>query len=305
MFSKLKLFIEIAENNSVSRAADNVNSTQSTVSAQLKNMETKLGVQLFDRVGRSVRLNKNGVAFLDFARKTLADFENTQRIMQERAHDAGTLTVCAGAHFNHYFLPKILLTLKEKKIPLKIKFITKYSDDLLPEMEEMKYEFAILHVSRRQRSHCLTTDFSYDLPINCVCAPDNPLAQKGIITPADFAPETLINIHGGQDMLKYLKHYFKKHKVTFASEMQIDSVEAIKAAVIKNLGVTFLPQHAAQVEVDEGKLIHIEIPWLKLTRKMICVHHIERPLSSAAQEFIKLAIDVLDKENNFIRSGKF
>lgn len=303
MFERLELFLAIAKHNNVSKAADDLNSNQSTVSSQLKVLEGKLGILLFDRVGRNIRLNKNGELFREFAEKVLVDYEDISREM--RGDDVGgeSLAIAAGAYFHAFFLPQILPAFRKDNPLVEVNTVTRYSDDLIRNMENKEYEFAILATSHPIRSPKLHTDFSYEMPMLFVYSPDNPLSEKRTLSPADLDAETIILPLKGQNLYNYLAHNFKKHRIAFAAELIIDTADAMKSAVAQDLGVAFLPQHVVQQDIAEGKLAGASIASLELKRKLVCIHHIERPLSYAAQDFIDHAIAVIDRYDNYVRSG--
>ena len=75
----LRTFVAIADNNGVARAAARLNLTQSAASRQIHALETELGVRLFDRIGRSVKLTSQGEDLLVRSRRLLSDAEVTWR----------------------------------------------------------------------------------------------------------------------------------------------------------------------------------------------------------------------------------
>lgn len=297
MFEKMKLFLEIVKEGSISQAAANLYTSQSAVSTQLKILETQVGFPLFDRVGRNIRLNQNGTLFLRFAQETLQNYEAMlQEVQQQTEEESKNLTISAGSYFNVYFLPKILPLFSQRCQQVEVHIITKSSDIILHEIEQKNYEFGIVGTSHPIRKHTLVTDFCYSAPLYFVCSPASSLAQKGSLSSEDLERETFIFTRQGSNYRQYLEHKLSKLKFNFAAYITNDSMEAIRAAVSNNLGVTILPQYVVQKDIEAKKLIHIPLKGVKLTRMFCCIHHAERPLSNIQKLFIEMCKQVLNEE---------
>ncbi len=299
MFEKLKLFVEIANVQNISQAADKLYIAQSSASGQLKLLEEQVGSPLFDRVGRGIRLNESGELFLEFATATLKHYQNVlQSIEDRKEREADSLSICAGVYFNVYFLPSILPLFEQHEKNVYIHVITKTSAAVLKDVIQKTYEFGIVGAAEKLNSPLIHTDFSFTLPLWFVCAPQNPLARRAIVTPDDIAGETFILSKEGSNYRQHVEGALHAHGFHFAKYMSNNSMEAIKVMVAKNFGVSILSQYMVKQEIEEKKLVHIPLAGLSIERKFCCVHNIERPLSKVAQKFIALAIEVLNEQEH-------
>ncbi|MYJ92884.1 MAG: LysR family transcriptional regulator, partial [Chloroflexi bacterium] len=90
--ARLEAFVEVSAARSFSRAAERLNLTQPTVSARIAQMEAQLGVGLFERLGRRVRLTDAGRALLPHAQRTLqAARDAAEAVHARRAGGGGCL----------------------------------------------------------------------------------------------------------------------------------------------------------------------------------------------------------------------
>lgn len=103
---QLRIFVAVAERQHITRAAEALNLTQSTVSSAISALEGRHGVALFDRVGRNIVLNQAGEAFLAEARTILAQVATAEAVLDDLAGlSRGRLSICASQTIASYWLP--------------------------------------------------------------------------------------------------------------------------------------------------------------------------------------------------------
>src|SRR3954463_1857874 len=84
---ELRWFVAVAERGRVTQAAEELHISQPALSRALARLQAELGVSLFDRRGRNLRLNRYGQLYLDHARRTLAELDAGQRALEDLAGD--------------------------------------------------------------------------------------------------------------------------------------------------------------------------------------------------------------------------
>lgn len=106
---QLRYFLAVADSLSFTRAAAELHLTQPTLSQQIKQLENSLGTQLFDRVGRKVRLTEPGVIFRQHAERALKEIHSaTEALTELQGMVRGTLSIGVFQSFNSSLLPPIL-----------------------------------------------------------------------------------------------------------------------------------------------------------------------------------------------------
>lgn len=102
---QLQLFVALAEELNFTRTAERLNTVQSNVTTQIRNLEEELGAALFDRFPRSVALTEAGARFLPYARRILGTVDEAARSVRHGEEPAGPLRIGAPESILTYRLP--------------------------------------------------------------------------------------------------------------------------------------------------------------------------------------------------------
>ena len=106
---QLRIFVAVAEKQHVTRAANELNLTQSATSAAIAALETRYGIKLFDRVGRGITLTQTGKDFLIEARAVLTRARDATQALNDLAGlKRGVLSIAASQTVGNYWLPSRL-----------------------------------------------------------------------------------------------------------------------------------------------------------------------------------------------------
>ena len=103
---QLRIFIAVAEKQHVTRAASELNLTQSATSAAIAALETRYAIKLFDRIGRGIVLTQTGRDFLNEAREVVARVKTAAQVLDDLAGlKRGSLSLAASQTVANYWLP--------------------------------------------------------------------------------------------------------------------------------------------------------------------------------------------------------
>jgi DNA-binding transcriptional LysR family regulator len=160
----LRYFVAVAEELSFNRAAQRLRISQPPLSNQIKQLEEELGVQLFERSSRGVRMTEAGEALLDEARRIFVQLEQTTRVVQRVGHgEVGRLTLGFVPSASNEMLPSILRTFRHR----------------YPEVELFLREMRPDRVVQRLHDQQIDAGFLYlpldDASLNVECVSREPL----------------------------------------------------------------------------------------------------------------------------------
>ncbi|MFC1974810.1 LysR family transcriptional regulator [Chloroflexota bacterium] len=255
---QLRTFRTVATLHSFNQAAKVLDYAQSTVSEQIKILETDLDVRLFKRAGKQVALTKAGEVLLQYAQKMLDIEEEIRNEVSGREEVHGSLSIRIPETVSIYYLPPILKKFHQLFPKVGFSFNNCSYFSLQDELRSGIINLAFL-ITDTFRATDLETEKLFALPLVMVTYPENPLASKQNVSIQDIKKETILVPTADCSYIRMLETMFTQEKVELANVLQFNSIEAIKECVMIGTGLTVLPEIAAKEEIAEGSLV--VLPW--------------------------------------------
>src|SRR2546421_203547 len=232
-------FLEVARRGSVSRAAEALFITQPTLTARLQGLERELGTPLFLRTPHGMRLTDAGRAWIPFAERALrALVDGRDALEQVMTASAGHLMIAA-AH------PRVEVSVR-----------TGHSEDVVELVLRDEVQLGLGRAIRHPELE-LRPFHTEDLVL--VCATDHPFTQLSTVTMAQVAAEKLIMFDRTSSYYEITQGAFLSAGVSLRGMMELDSIEAAKKMVERDLGVALLPGTAVAREVAGGTLCLVKM----------------------------------------------
>lgn len=284
---QLHSFLKVAEVGNVTRAAEALYLTQPAVTQHIKSLENELGVVLFDRTGRGVRLTEAGEAFREYTHRCLALLDEGRAVILDlQKGSVGRIAIGAGVTTSIFHLPQWLQEFRDHYPGIDVVVKTGRSREVAGWVLERDIDLGL--VTSPVDHPDLRVTGLFDEEIILVAPPDHPLAyNNGTAQKLEESP--LILFPHGSGFREYLDHTLAEAGVQAQVKMETDSVEAIKSFVMVGLGVSFLPESAVDAEVEAGLLERVTVESLpRLARNTSVVYRIDRYLSTAAQGFMRV-----------------
>jgi len=295
---QLRSFLEVAELGNVTKAAESLYLTQPAVTQQIRSLERELGIALFDRTGRGVRLTEAGEVLLEYARRSLAILdESRERITELHRGEAGRLLIGAGVTTSIFHLPAWLRTFRERHPGVDVAVRTGRSREVATMALDREIDLGLVTSPVEHKDLRVIALFEerivlVDNPRTCSIAPGGRPAGTGTrpyATLEGLSAAPLILFPRGTGFREYLDRALADAGISPHVKMETDSVEAIKSFVAVGLGMSFLPEAAVEAEIASGALKRVEIELLPpLKRTTSVIHRTDRYLSTAATAFLSL-----------------
>jgi DNA-binding transcriptional LysR family regulator len=284
---QLQSFVRVAEEGSITRAADLLHLTQPAVTNHVRALERELRVPLFDRTGRGVRLTPAGRSLLDYARRSLGLLDECRQVLTDLQEGTfGRLVLGAGVTTSIFHLPGWLRQFQEASPGVDVTVRTGRSREIAQLAVEREIDLGI--VTSPSDHPDLRTSHLFEEEIVLVTPPEHPLA--GRTAPAEeLEAASLILFRSGTGFRNYLDRSLAKSGLRVRVKMESDSAEAIKSFVEVGLGISFLPAAAVAPELEAGTLARAWVAGLpELKRNTAAIYRADRYLSAPVRSFLEV-----------------
>lgn len=250
----LKMFCDVVETGSFSRAAQLNHVTQSAVSQQIRALETRYEQTLLSRSARQVTPTPSGERLYRGSKEILSRFSEVEQEIREQSADvSGTCTVSTIYSVGLHELQNTLKGLLKSHPKVNTRLSYRRNDQVYDDVILGSAEIGIVAYPQT-RAGLDILPFRDDL-LTFVCPPEHALASKGKIPMAALSELPFIAFDREAPTRKAIDKLFRERDIPLNCVMEMDNVETIKRAVEMGLGVSILPIAAAGQEVKLGTLV--------------------------------------------------
>src|SRR5262245_21399015 len=252
---QLRALIAIADTGTFTAAAKRLHVTQAAISMQIRQLEEEVGVQLFIRAPRRVRLTEAGEKLVTHARQILTghdaavvELRELSGSVQHRLRIGSASTRISAAP-----LPAILQELREQHPNTDITVLSGTSDKLVGQIlaGELDLAFVSLPVDVPEiETEALETD-----AVVAIASAGHPFSKKRVVTAADLAAEKLIHTESAGNTRRLIDESFTNAGIKPKVVMELSRQNAINRMVEQQLGVSIAPLRTVDEEIRSGKLI--------------------------------------------------
>jgi DNA-binding transcriptional LysR family regulator len=283
----LKVFCDLVESRSFSRAAVRNSITQSAVSQQVKNLESRFQTQLLSRDGKSVLPTPAGRVFYERSRSILDSYENMQLEMKAIGHDmAGSVRVgtvySVGLYEMSVVIKNFLKTYPKVNLHMEYSRGSQVYEDCLSGIIDLG---VVTYPEPRKGLKIISLPSD---KLVLICAPDHPLANRHHININKLNGENYIAFDKGTASQRALDRIFIDHNIHVRVVMEFNNIETIKRSVEIGAGVSIVPILSVQKEVQSGALVQINFTDKSFYRSLGIVIRSKQVLSPAANKLIEL-----------------
>ncbi|MEO5698848.1 MAG: LysR family transcriptional regulator [Burkholderiaceae bacterium] len=283
-FRQLRVFTEVAEQGSMSRAAASLHLTPPAVSMQIKEIEKQVGLSLFDRDGRQVSLSTAGEYFLVHAKRLLANLREADNAMarfKRLEHGLLTIGIVSTAK---YFVPQMLARFHKEHPGVEVRLrVVGNREQLVALMEAAEVDLSVM--GRPPKEIATRSEAFAAHPLVFVCPPQHALLGVGQCQVSALEDQAFIVREHGSGTRTAMAAFFAAHRIEPRITMEMSSNETIKQAVMAGMGLSFLSLHTIGLEVRSGLMKVLDVADTPVMRMWNVVHLQSKLLSPAAEAF--------------------
>lgn len=238
-FNQLKYFNAVAEQGSVSKAAELLSISQPSLSAAVKELEEEFGVALFSRHYRGVTLTREGAAFYKMSLDILKSVEKCEAAMLDMGRGRKILRLGVPPMIGSVILPHIYNDFLKKQDDIVLETAEGGYSELLESLEDEKIDLAFL-------PHTSSLPSTFDsLPLGemeivCAAAKDHPICKSERVSPESLAPHPLVLFETGFFQSKSILDWFREENISPKVLLRTEQLSTVISMVKRSDAVGFL-----------------------------------------------------------------
>lgn len=281
---------KVIETGSYQGAAAALNYAQSTVTFQMKQLETELSVKFFEKKGSRMELTRIGQELVPIIDRILESAEEL-RSYSTRDTLCGTLTIASPESLLTYQLQPVLKAFKEKAPNVKLVLQVMNCYAIHREMMDGRLDLAV-HYDVRRYPESFAVRKLRNFSLVLVASSQATAADCDFVTPHQQKKVCCLQNDLNAFSLKSFERYLQEKDIVLQPALEVWSIEAIKRSAKSNLGTAFLPHFAVAEELQQGVLQEIPIDLVQPEITAVCVYKKNRWKSPAMDLFLQLVTEM-------------
>lgn len=282
-----KIFADLVETKSFSKAAKLNGITQSAVSQQARAMERHFKTLLIDRSQKQFQLTREGYRVYESAKEMLHTYDKLMCELQEmKKVISGTIRISTiysiGLHELPPFIKKFLHDYPSVNVRVEYRRSNLVYEDIL----HNAVDFGLVAFPIKQRQIEVLAFRNDHLVL--IVPPSHPLAKRTDIDVKELSAQKFIGFDPDIPTRKAVDQIFREHKLEIEPVMEFDNIETVKRAVEIDHGIAIVPQATVAQEVKQGSLVMLHFKGREFTRPLAILHRKGRVLTPAMKKFVEI-----------------
>lgn len=289
-----RVFRDLVDSQSFSKAAQLNSITQSAVSQQIRAMEERFRVPLIERSNKRFALTREGQALYDTSKQVIFHFDSLQHQLEEmRNVVSGTIRVSTVYSVGLHELPPYLKSFLREFPNVLVHIEYRRSNQVYDEVIEGTSDMGLVAFPVQKKT-IKVEPFRKDRLV-VICNPQHPLSKRTDIVVSDLAKEKFVGFEPDIPTRKAVDKIFRDAGLDMKPVMEFDNIETVKRAVEIDAGISVVPRATVEQEVRNGTLSALEFKGQPYYRPLGIIYKSGRVLSPAMKRFLKTLHDPLDE----------
>jgi DNA-binding transcriptional LysR family regulator len=281
----LKVFCDLAETESFTKAAQINGVTQSAVSQQISSLERQFKSLLIERSKKKFRLTREGQVLYDYSKQIIQTYESLFCKLQEiKDIISGTVRVSTiysiGLHDLPHYLKKFLKTYPTVNVHVEYRRSNQVYEDVASNVADLGM---VAYPIRDPKLEIIPLRKD---PLVLICHPQQPLARSKAIKLKELEGQKFVSFDLDIPTRKATDRVLREHHVRVQHAMEFDNIETVKRAVEIDAGVAIVPKSTILQEIAKQTLAEVRIEDVDLYRPIAVIYKKNKVLSPAMKQFI-------------------
>lgn len=282
---QLEVFLAVARNESVSRAAEELAMSQSAASSSLADLEHQFDIQLFDRVGKRLQLSGLGRALRPRAEALDAHARGFEQALADQS-DVGLLRVGATLTIGNYVAVPLMGRFMRDQPGARVSLEIANTQEIARKVLNFEIDVGLVE-GELQHPELEVTRWCED-ELVVFCAPDHPFARRRALKDADLRTAHWIVRERGSGTRQAFDHALHGLLPELTLSLELQHTEAIKSAVRAGVGIGCVSRIAVADEIRHGTLRACNVPGRDFRRHFFFVLHVQKYRGPGVQRWLAL-----------------
>jgi LysR family transcriptional regulator, low CO2-responsive transcriptional regulator len=281
---QLRALAALSANGSVTAAANKLNLTQPAVTLQLRNLQDLAGLPLLQRTNDGMLLTGAGQEVLALHERIEAAISACATSLDMMAGRTGGRVSIGAVSTAKYFVPFAIAAFSRLHPKIDITLSIGNREEIRQALRGYDLDFAIM--GRPPPEVEVDTHLIGDHPHIIVAAKGHGLARDFGLAAVDLSHETFLTREPGSGTRMLMEQLFEASELKPAIGMEMSSNETIKQAVIAGLGIAFISAHTVASELEDGRLVALDVAGLPVVRQWFVVRRQDKVLLPPARAML-------------------
>ena len=281
----LTTFLQVAAMQSFTRAGEALGYSQANVSFQIRQLETELGVPLFDRIGRKAHLTQHGQMLIPHAQQIVSTATRIENLFREKETLGGTLRVgFVESLFECLFQPTILAF--HRQFPrVTVEITVDATAELLKKLHTGQLDIVCLI-----DSNLIDPDILYWQTVECsiviAANSSHPLAHRQDLSIRDLDGQEFVLMEDTSPYLLAFKRWLMREGIRIDPFLKVQSPDAALNLISQENYLAIVPDYSVKQAIPEGQIVRLEIPGFSQTQTVQFLVHKNKVITPQIEGFL-------------------
>ncbi len=254
----LKTFLQVAERKSFTKAAEALNYTQSTVSTQIKQLETELGAPLFERINHKTNLTERGELLMKYAHQIINIIEEICSSNTDSDNCEGLVRFAMAPSVCNIMMGKTYMTFHEKYPNVKVKIVEGTTDDMLHMLDHGDVDL-IFVVDKHIYSKEYIVISKKKVDMRFVAGKNFVLADKENVSVEELVKYPFVLTEKELSYRKLFDDKLAELSLEVTPVVEIGDTNLLLELLELGLGISFLPDYVTKKAHEEGRIVYLDV----------------------------------------------
>ena len=286
-FRNILTFVRLAEVRNFSKTAQQLGYSQSAVTAQIQQLERELDAQLFERIGRQVKLTQAGQRFLPRALDILNAVHRAESVAQEPEQVSGSLRIGTCESYVISVLPPILTQFIRRFPQVEVRMITGDAQDLFDLLRQNDADL-LFFLDQKIYSPDWIKLLERPERVHFVASAQCPLAGRKNIPIPQLLAQPLFLTEQGVSYRYAMEQALAAQGFELHPVLEVGNTDVITRFLLDNEGISFLPEYVVREHLRNGRLVILDTQCPDIPMWSQLVYHRNKFVSPQMRVFLQL-----------------